>query len=349
VFENATQTLIDKTLSGSSSVNVTGGITTTGAISGATLSGLLPGSDVVGDISGNAANVNGVVAIANGGTGASTADTALVNLLPAYINAGTLKVKADGSGLEWVVGAGQGTVTSVSVSSPLTVSGNPAIDPTISIPQATSLVSGFLSSADHAFFTAKEPAITAGTTAQYWRGDKSWQTLDKSAVGLGNVDNTSDADKPISSAVSTALSGKEPTIAAGTTSQYWRGDKSWETLNTAVVTESTNLYFTDARARTAAVLNSTAGNETDQAPSVSAMKAYVTAQGGGVVSYTWATTDGTAKSITHNLNTATVSVNIYDENGEDILVDVVDRTSVNALLLTSSVAPTGNWTVIIRP
>lgn len=36
-----------------------------------------------------------------------------------------------------------------------------------------------------------EPTITAGTTAQYWRGDKSWQTLDKTAVGLPNVDNVS--------------------------------------------------------------------------------------------------------------------------------------------------------------
>jgi hypothetical protein len=35
----------------------------------------------------------------------------------------------------------------------------------------------------------KEPTITAGTTSQYWRGDKSWQTLDKNAVGLGNVVN----------------------------------------------------------------------------------------------------------------------------------------------------------------
>lgn len=41
----------------------------------------------------------------------------------------------------------------------------------------------------------KEDTITAGTTAQYYRGDKSWQTLNKSAVGLGNVDNTSDATK----------------------------------------------------------------------------------------------------------------------------------------------------------
>ena len=36
----------------------------------------------------------------------------------------------------------------------------------------------------------KEPTISAGTTSQYWRGDKSWQTLDKSSVGLGNVENT---------------------------------------------------------------------------------------------------------------------------------------------------------------
>lgn len=41
-----------------------------------------------------------------------------------------------------------------------------------------------------AALSGKEPTITAGTTGQYWRGDKTWQTLDKSAVGLGNVENT---------------------------------------------------------------------------------------------------------------------------------------------------------------
>lgn len=35
----------------------------------------------------------------------------------------------------------------------------------------------------------KEPTISSGTTAQYWRGDKSWQTLNASAAGLGNVTN----------------------------------------------------------------------------------------------------------------------------------------------------------------
>lgn len=55
---------------------------------------------------------------------------------------------------------------------------------------------------------AKENTITAGTTGQYWRGDKSWQTLDKVAVGLANVDNTSDANKPISGLTQTALNNK---------------------------------------------------------------------------------------------------------------------------------------------
>ena len=43
--------------------------------------------------------------------------------------------------------------------------------------------------------------------------------------------------------------GAEPSFAAGTTAQYFRGDKTFQTLNTGVVPESGNLYFTDARAR----------------------------------------------------------------------------------------------------
>lgn len=58
---------------------------------------------------------------------------------------------------------------------------------------------------------AKESTITAGTTAQYYRGDKSFQTLDKAAVGLANVDNTTDAGKPISTATQSALDGKAST------------------------------------------------------------------------------------------------------------------------------------------
>jgi hypothetical protein len=60
--------------------------------------------------------------------------------------------------------------------------------------------------------TTKEPTITAGTVSQYWRGDKTWQTLDKAVVGLNNVDNTSDLNKPISTATQTALNTKEDLV-----------------------------------------------------------------------------------------------------------------------------------------
>ncbi len=189
---------------------------------------------------------------------------------------------------------------------------------TSATPDATSTVKGKIKLAGDLAGTAdlptvpglanKENTITAGTTAQYWRGDKTWQTLDKSAVGLGNVDNTSDADKPISTETRTeldlkaplasptltgtptaptatagtnttqiattafvttavtaastldattsskgkvrlagdlagtadaptvpGLANKENTITAGTTAQYWRGDKTWQTLDKAKV------------------------------------------------------------------------------------------------------------------
>lgn len=68
-----------------------------------------------------------------------------------------------------------------------------------------------------------EPVITAGNTAQYWRGDKQWATFPtslpasdvyswakastkpsytKAEVGLGNVDNTADANKSVNYAAS---------------------------------------------------------------------------------------------------------------------------------------------------
>lgn len=65
-----------------------------------------------------------------------------------------------------------------------------------------------ISIATQTALNAKETTITAGSTSQYFRGDKSFQNLDKNAVGLNNVDNTSDVNKPISIATQDALDAK---------------------------------------------------------------------------------------------------------------------------------------------
>ncbi|HJP81025.1 MAG TPA: hypothetical protein VJ841_01355 [Candidatus Saccharimonadales bacterium] len=100
------------------------------------------------------------------------------------------------------------------------VAGSPDATPsTKGLVQLSGDLSGTASAPTVPALANKEPTITAGTTTQYYRGDKSWQTLDKTAVGLANVDNTSDANKPISTATQTALNGKAPTtrtITAGT-------------------------------------------------------------------------------------------------------------------------------------
>lgn len=67
----------------------------------------------------------------------------------------------------------------------------------------------FVTDAEKSTWNSKEPAITVGTTAQYWRGDKSFQTLNKAAVGLPDVANLAPADLPVSTAQATAIGLKE--------------------------------------------------------------------------------------------------------------------------------------------
>ena len=56
---------------------------------------------------------------------------------------------------------------------------------------------------------SKEPTITAGTNLQYWRGDKSWQTL------------------PIYANFTRTVAGLVPNPGAATTNRYLREDGTW--------------------------------------------------------------------------------------------------------------------------
>lgn len=107
-------------------------------------------------------------------------------------------------------------------------------DLTVSSSASWGSITGTLSSQSDlsTALSGKEPTITAGTTAQYYRGDKTFQALDSSAVGLGNVDNTSDVNKPISTATQTALNAKQDTLVSGT---------SIKTINSASILSSGNI------------------------------------------------------------------------------------------------------------
>lgn len=99
---------------------------------------------------------------------------------------------------------------------------------------------------------ASGSAAEAGVTTLNGRsGDV---VLGKADVGLASVDNTADASKAVASAaklttartingvafdgtanITIADATKEPKITAGSAGQYWRGDKSWQTLDAAAV------------------------------------------------------------------------------------------------------------------
>jgi hypothetical protein len=82
---------------------------------------------------------------------------------------------------------------------------------------------------------ASQVGVTLASNAQGSKADSAVQSvngktgsavaLDKSDVGLGNVDNTSDADKPISNATQTALNGK------ATTAQGDKADSAVQSVN----------------------------------------------------------------------------------------------------------------------
>ncbi len=98
-----------------------------------------------------------------------------------------------------------------------------------------------VSTATQTALDSKENSITPGTSSQYYRGDKTFQTLDKTAVGLSNVDNTSDSNKPVSTATQTALDYKADTSSLATvaTSGSYNDLSSKPTLGTAAAQNST--------------------------------------------------------------------------------------------------------------
>jgi hypothetical protein len=272
----------------------------------------------------------------------------------------------------------------------------------------------------------KEPAITPGTTAQYWRGDKTWQTLPiYTLAGLGGVpttrtltingtgydlsadrswtinsmvypgagiavstgsawgtsitDNSSNWNTAFSdrmkwdggatglnaatgraslglgtaatantgdfaaashthiigniSGLQTALDGKEPTITGGTTSQYWRGDKTWQTLPVYTLSglggqpQLNGTGFVKASGTTISYDNSTyylasnpAGYITSASIGNGTLTLNVSGNGlSGSTSFTANQSGGSTFTVTSNASTsATANTLVYRDSAADI-------------------------------
>lgn len=106
---------------------------------------------------------------------------------------------------------------------------------------------------------------TAPTTGQvlkfngtHWVPSNESVTLAASSVGAAEISNgvityaklnLADGDIPQTkiAGLTSTLSSKENVITAGSPSLFFRGDKTWSPITTDNVSESTNLYFTNAR------------------------------------------------------------------------------------------------------
>ena len=168
------------------------------------------------NITGNAANVTGVVAVANGGTGSSTAAGALSNL-GAY-------PASNPSGYT----SNLGTVTGVTGTAPIVSSGGTA--PAISITAATTGAAGSMSAADKTKLDGIAPGAQAGTvTSVSGTGSVSGLTLTgtfttSGSLTLGGTLSLTAANVNAVGAITNSTSGNAATATALSSGQSnWSG------------------------------------------------------------------------------------------------------------------------------
>jgi hypothetical protein len=157
-------------------------------------------------------NVSGIVAVANGGTGSDNVVGAKINLGLGNVDNTSDLLKpistATQLGLnlkEDAVNKSNDIISDASsiVKFPSVKAIKDYVDNQI-IPDATTVLKGKVQLAGDLSGTADLPTIAVGAITDI----KIANGISASKVGLGNVDNTSDMNKPLSAATTTALNGK---------------------------------------------------------------------------------------------------------------------------------------------
>lgn len=147
----------------------------------------------------------------------SDLDEALLDYLTDAPEDGKTYGRKDGEWAEVTGGGGSGIVETVVAGSGISIDDTDPANPIVS--------------------STVNPFVEAPEDGQlYGRKDADWEVVPTPTVEWGDITGTLSDQTDLAS----ALSGKEPSITAGTTSQYWRGDKTWQTLPSPGIGEAPN-------------------------------------------------------------------------------------------------------------
>ena len=226
----------------------------------------ISGSQVSGNISGNAANVTGTVAIANGGTGQTTANAAFNALAPSQTgNAGKV-LSTDGTNTSWST-ASVGTVTSVAVSGgttglttsggPVTSSGTITLAGTLAVANGgtgqTSYTDGQLLIGNSATGGLTKATLVQGTNVSIVNGNGTITISATGGSGGGNVtgpaSSTNNAVVLFDGTTGQLIKDSAQTIATANTASTVvardaSGNFSAGTITATGLSDSGNLTFT---------------------------------------------------------------------------------------------------------
>lgn len=159
-----------------------------------------------------------------------------------------------------------------------------------------------------------------------------------------------------SSSVTGALTGtdwdtfnaKQPLITAGTTSQYYRGDKTFQTLDTTAVTEGTNLYYTNARGIGALLTGYVSGAGTVASTdtvlqAIQKLNGNITAAGGTVTSVSVTTANGVSGSVATATSTPAITLTLGA-----ITPSTVNKVTITAPATAATLTVADNKTVTVN-
>lgn len=202
---------------------------------------------------------NAATSETNAATSESNAATSETNALTYSNNASS---SANSAGLSATAAANSESNAAASASAASTSAANAASSASDAATSAASVASK--AEVDFSNITATTDALNEGSSNLYYTNTRADARVQNAAATVAPlVDGTATVGTASLWArqdhVHPTDTSREPALSAGTTSQYYRGDKSWQTLNTTAVSEGANLYYTDTRAdaRVTAALAST--------------------------------------------------------------------------------------------